>query len=103
MAYLFEPEPMNRLPENFRRCDPPTSKKAGREHEATGTASAQRYHVLQYVRHHPGCTAKECEQVTRITAHKRMKEIEATGQIKRGPKRPCKVTGKSVITWEPVG
>ena len=37
------------------------------------------------------------------SAHKRLSELERLGAIRAGNPRPCRVTGKEAISWEPTG
>ena len=83
----FEPQT------NARRSDPESSKEAGRKAIASGLISGQHRLILGYLNNYPndeGWTAREIEKAMgHIKAHKRMKELETIGLVRKGDRREC--------------
>ncbi len=87
--------------QSFRRCDPPTSAMAARHMKSCGYAQRQRDLCLAVVRQQPGLTAREIEARIGIKAHKRLPELRAEKLVANGPARPCTVSGRQAIVWQP--
>lgn len=86
-----------------RRTDPETSHEAARDVEACGSAAAHRAIIAKAVREHPGHTSDELPDLCGLDfaqVHKRMKEIETIGLIRRGDRRP-NTNGRRAVTWWP--
>lgn len=89
------------MKQNYRSNGPPTSARAGRTIEASGTARQQRTRCLDAVLEAPGLTAQEIEARIGIKAHKRLPELREAGDVYNGSPRTCTVTGRQALTWEP--
>lgn len=87
-----------------RRHDPPSSKRAAREHVETGRHATQLERVLDDVNGHPGTTAGEISDrigMERSTVSKRLPELERQRSITRGTERTCRINGRQMMTWWP--
>lgn len=87
-----------------RASDPVSSHLAAAEITANGTRAAQAAEVLRLLRLHPGTTSRELSRLTyvdRYVAARRLPELTATGQVRRGDLRPCCVSGRLAVTWWP--
>lgn len=91
-----------------RRSDPPTSHQAAAEITSDGTRSRLTELALELVRTRPGLCANELDELAQACnvrggeIHKRLKELERTGQIKQGEPRISTVTKRHCLTWYPV-
>jgi DNA-directed RNA polymerase specialized sigma24 family protein len=84
---------------NARSTDPETSRAAGAEIEANGTAEKQRITVARAVEQFPGLTARELAKASGLDfdmVHKRLSDART---VKRGPARPCSISTKTCVTW----
>lgn len=97
-APLFEPHAL------ARNTDPGTSKEAA-EITRAELGELQRF-TLESVRSHPGLTASELARRVGAsdirTINRRLNEVEKAGLIRRSSPRPCAVTGRRALTWEPL-
>ncbi len=89
-----------------RSTDPETSHRAAREGEESGAFAAEAHWVLQLVRANPDRTASELEDLVDCRdgkVRKRLAECrDDRGTLENGPKRPCEITGRTVLTWRAV-
>ena len=83
------------------RCNPPTSAMAARHMKTCGCAQRHRDLCLAFVKCQPGLTAREIEARIGVKAHKRLPELRADGLVRNGPSRPCTVSGRQAMTWQP--
>ena len=88
---------------NARATDPITSKLAGHEVEAEGTAGIQRILCLQLLASHPGATTNELathSELDRYQIARRLPELRERGLVRNTGVRPCAVSGRLAMTWE---
>ena len=95
-----EPNPAHAL---ARRENPETSKQAARAiAPSLGTLQAR---VLALVKAAPGSTGSELAHGAGDGdprhVNRRLGELAAAGEIRRGEARACKRTGRSATTWWP--
>lgn len=93
-------EPMGRT----RAGDAETSFLAEEKVRKSGNLTKQRVAVALAVRDAPGRTSKELSWLAGIpweVVHKRLSEVVALGQAKRGEKKICIISGAKMITWWP--
>jgi len=89
-----------------RSSDPSTSHKAAREFRESGRLKGTQETVLNAVRKWPGCTMRELIE-ERLgedlrTFDTRFSELKRKNYVTYGPKRPCRLTGKTCHTVYPV-
>lgn len=85
-----------------RTTDPVTSHMAERQMRESGAFARQRDAVLAAVRAHSGLTAMELSRESGLDYYllmRRLNEVETLGHIRRGDRRPCRVTGRAATTW----
>lgn len=103
---LFADAAPEQLPPHCRsrRTDPPTSRVAGANHEASGKAGTHRQLVADAVTRWPGRTSAELAAacgLDRYEVARRLPEVERAGRIRRGAARRCQTNGNSAVTWWP--
>lgn len=89
-----------------RATDPETSRQAETEHTASGARAAQQQLAAQAVRSYPGLTSLELSKRTsmdRYVLARRLPECETGRAVRKGQARRCAVSGKTAVTWWPVG
>ena len=81
-----------------------TSAVAKQQIEASGTAAADRAFAVELVRANPGLTASELEDLVGCRDGKVRKRLAecVPEYLQRGTVRPCDITGRPCVTWEPV-
>jgi hypothetical protein len=91
-----------------RATDPGSSHEAARAMNESGKARAHREMAVDMVWKHPGNTSRELAglpdcpgELDRYELARRLPEAECEGQVKKGPKRKCKVAGTLAVTWRP--
>jgi hypothetical protein len=91
-----------------RSTDPESSHEAARVMNESGKARAHREMAIDMVWKYPGNTSRELAglpdcpgELDRYELARRLPEAECEGQVKKGPKRKCKVAGTLAVTWRP--
>jgi hypothetical protein len=91
-----------------RATDPQSSHEAAERMNASGKAKAHREQATDLVWKYPGRTSRELAamadcpaELDRYELARRLPEAESEGQVKKGPKRKCKVAGTLAVTWIP--
>lgn len=93
------------------RPDQPTSQAAEKELKKSGRHAEQVAFVSKMVGLYPGRTAREHDEGFihsrptlrgEGTFHKRLKDCERRGLVKRGEPRRCSISGRTSYTWLPV-
>ena len=87
-----------------RATDPVTSHMAAEHMTKSGARGMQQYHVLRAIEQYRGHTAHELAEMALLDYYaimRRVGELEVAGRIKRGEKRRCTVSGRTVLTWWP--
>lgn len=88
-----------------RNTDSSTSHEAAAYIVSNGTLQAQQEATAAAVRLHPGLTSLELAEVTkrcRYMLARRLPELLEDGRAWKGPKKPCRISGRSAHTWWPV-
>ncbi len=83
---------------------PPTSTQAALRIEGSGVAQTQREKVLRGVILHRGWTSAELARTLGMERHqpaRRLKELEDSGLVDRGPARECEARNSQCLTWWP--
>ena len=86
----------------FRRSDPDTSREAAEQHATK--AESHRQIIAAYVRTFSGHTSAEVAVATRLERHevsRRLADLEKSGDVRKGPERPCETNGHKMVTWLP--
>lgn len=90
-----------------RSRDESTSHLAEAQLVNSGKWKKQALDVLEFVRANPGWTAREYDAAFPGSleaggiCHRRLPDIEKLRWVRRGEKRPCKITRKLATTWLP--
>jgi hypothetical protein len=89
-----------------RSSDPQSSHEAAQRMNDSGKAKAHVEHVTDHVWKQPGLTSREIAELPdcdldRWEVARRLSDAEKLGQVKKGPKRKCKVAGTLAVTWRP--
>lgn len=88
-----------------RNTDTSTSHQAAAYIVSNGTLKAQQDTTAAAVRLHPGLTSLELAEMTkhcRYMLARRLPELLEDGRAWKGPKKPCRISGRSAHTWWPV-
>lgn len=90
------------LPTIARNTDPETSHEAAERITESGSRVPQCAIVLDAVRQHPGSTAAEIGEYTRlghVPAQRRLGDLLRQGTVRQGEPRACYVKGSRMCTW----
>jgi hypothetical protein len=87
-----------------RKTDPEPSHVAARDLVASGELGRQQAVTFELVRRRPGLTSHELAEgnvTLRYCLARRLPELARPPLmlVKRGPARPCRVTGRLATTW----
>ena len=91
-----------RMPPAAANADPGTSHAAAREVTEGGSRARQCEEVLAALRRHPGSTSLELAAASGIDRHtcgRRLPDLRATGRVRQGAARACRVGGRQAVTW----
>lgn len=100
---LFAPRLYADVP-RARAKDPESSHLAAAEVKASGRLACQQSQVLAAVRQWVGFTSRELAakmQWDRYILARRLPELEAAFQVRKGSQRECLIGRRQAVTWYP--
>jgi hypothetical protein len=102
--------PADHPPRGARFTDPSTSFHAAERHRKSGRRSEGMRVALCIVLREPGLTYREVAARAPhelgqegVEAQRRLDDLVKAGELMRGPKRKCRITGNRCQTWWPAG